>query len=58
MAVQEPINHYEKAEENSRLATLPLELQQEIRRCLQNGDFRTAKALFDIGIDIESRDKH
>ncbi len=53
---QESAHHTQKPEETSRLATLPPELQLQIKRYLELGDFRSAKALFDAG--LESRDKH
>lgn len=48
-----------KKPENSRLATLPADLQLEIRRYLELGDFRTAKALYDANLGVtESSDTH
>ncbi len=56
MRIRESTQSYKKPEENSRLATLPSQLQLQIKRYLELGDFRTAKALFDAG--LESSDKH
>jgi hypothetical protein len=49
-------NSIKKTEETSRFATLPSQLQLQIKKYLELGDFRTAKALFDAG--LESKDKH
>ena len=56
MAIQTSTANPKKAEENSRLATLPYHLQEQILRYLERGDFRAAKALFDAG--LKSPDKH
>lgn len=56
MSMQNSGNLKTTAIENSRFATLPTQLQRQIRRCLEMGDFKTAKALFDDG--LKSKDKH
>ena len=59
MATQETTVSARKNQENSRLATLPSQLQLQIRRYLELGDFRAAKALYDAGLESrELGEKH
>jgi len=52
MNIQESTINVKKSEENSRFATLPSELQLKIKHYLQLGDFKTAKALYDQGLQL------
>lgn len=56
MNMIESTSNYKNNEKESRFASLPFDLQLQIKRYLQQGDFRSAKALFDQ--NLESREKH
>ncbi|MBS0350536.1 MAG: hypothetical protein JSR33_04990 [Proteobacteria bacterium] len=55
MISRESVPITKKTEGTSRFATLPLQLQLQIKRYLQLGDFRAAKALFDAGLNSEEK---
>jgi hypothetical protein len=57
MSMIESTTSLKKTKNESRFANLPYDLQVKIRRYLEVGDFRSAKALYDANLD-ERKDKH
>jgi hypothetical protein len=50
MAIHGSVKNRKKIKEISRFANLPSALQLEIRRYLETGDFKSAKVLYDMGV--------
>ena len=57
MAIRATSKNIQKDHGSSRLASLPVSLQSQIRHYLELGDFRAAKALFDAGLQ-QKRERH
>lgn len=55
MAIHKSIKNQKKVREITRFANLPSALQLEIRRYLETGDFKSAKVLYDMGIQSSEK---
>lgn len=54
MEVQESVSRSKGSEEKGRFAALPENVQREIKRYLQLGDFPTAKRIYDQFINLQT----